>query len=290
MSDPAYFVGIGAQKAGTTWLAYYLYAHDEVFMSPYKEMHYFDSKWLWRNAADNFRTWAQQRHQNLTRFGAGNAIATDEQSRWAHKLYLRTCLRSDSAYREFLKFGAQGKKAVGEITPNYTDLDRDGFRDIDRCLPGCKFILLVREPFSRFCSQVNMDLKKGGIRRRHRVSDLEQALQHRLYRRRGDYKRTLEELCSVVDKGRVLVVFFERLFDPALASGEAARICDHLGIRFIAPDVSVKKKVGRGPRVTVPAETKKRIVAHYADVYAFMERWSGGELPAAWRTNMELLA
>jgi hypothetical protein len=35
---------------------------------------------------------------------------------------------------------------------------------------------------------------------------------------------------------------------------------------------------------------RKNIVAHYADVYAFMERWSGGDLPAAWRANMELLA
>ena len=37
-----FFVCIGAQKAGTTWLARILSSHPELFMSPVKELHYFD--------------------------------------------------------------------------------------------------------------------------------------------------------------------------------------------------------------------------------------------------------
>ena len=37
-----YFVCIGAQKAGTTWLARVLSEHDDVFVTPVKEIHYFD--------------------------------------------------------------------------------------------------------------------------------------------------------------------------------------------------------------------------------------------------------
>ena len=37
------FIGIGAQKAGTTWLARNLQAHPEIHM-PRKEVHYFDRK------------------------------------------------------------------------------------------------------------------------------------------------------------------------------------------------------------------------------------------------------
>jgi hypothetical protein len=35
-------VGVGAQKAGTTWLFDYLGRHPDVAMSPIKELHYFD--------------------------------------------------------------------------------------------------------------------------------------------------------------------------------------------------------------------------------------------------------
>jgi flagellin-specific chaperone FliS len=41
-----YFVGIGAQKAGTTWLANYLDAHPQVAFSPIKELHFFDAVFL----------------------------------------------------------------------------------------------------------------------------------------------------------------------------------------------------------------------------------------------------
>ncbi len=39
------FLGIGAQKAGTTWLAENLRLHPEVFIPERKELHYFDNKW-----------------------------------------------------------------------------------------------------------------------------------------------------------------------------------------------------------------------------------------------------
>ena len=37
-------IGIGAQKAGTTWLYRYLRTHPQVGMSPIKELHYWDER------------------------------------------------------------------------------------------------------------------------------------------------------------------------------------------------------------------------------------------------------
>src|SRR5689334_3840207 len=37
-----YFVCIGAQKSGTTWLARVLSHHPDLFVTPVKEIHYFD--------------------------------------------------------------------------------------------------------------------------------------------------------------------------------------------------------------------------------------------------------
>ena len=37
-----FFLCIGAQKSGTTWLARMLQTHPELFLTPVKEIHYFD--------------------------------------------------------------------------------------------------------------------------------------------------------------------------------------------------------------------------------------------------------
>ena len=52
MAEAAYFVGIGAAKAGTSWLADYLAGHPEVALSPIKELHYFDAMHLRGQVAD----------------------------------------------------------------------------------------------------------------------------------------------------------------------------------------------------------------------------------------------
>jgi hypothetical protein len=40
-----FLLGVGAQKAGTSWLYRYLKSHPEIFMSPIKEMHFFGTRY-----------------------------------------------------------------------------------------------------------------------------------------------------------------------------------------------------------------------------------------------------
>ena len=40
-----HFLGIGAQRAGTTWLHSTLASHPEIWMPRIKEIHYFDRKY-----------------------------------------------------------------------------------------------------------------------------------------------------------------------------------------------------------------------------------------------------
>ncbi|MDY6993754.1 MAG: sulfotransferase [Pseudomonadota bacterium] len=37
------FIGIGAQRSGTTWVANVMSLHPEIWVPPLKELHYFDS-------------------------------------------------------------------------------------------------------------------------------------------------------------------------------------------------------------------------------------------------------
>jgi hypothetical protein len=49
-ADAPHFIGIGAQKAGTTWLYRNLQEHPEVWLPPEKELHYFDEKRIARRS------------------------------------------------------------------------------------------------------------------------------------------------------------------------------------------------------------------------------------------------
>ena len=42
LAGRSFVIGVGAQKAGTTWLFEYLGQHPDVAMSPIKELHFFD--------------------------------------------------------------------------------------------------------------------------------------------------------------------------------------------------------------------------------------------------------
>ena len=280
-----YFVCIGAQKAGTTWLAEYFYAHPEVYLSPYKEMHFFNSKSLLHHAWFNWRLWWRRRHVDLTKYGPNNAISTIEQSRQLHWLFFLTCLRSKSAYKRVLDFGAPGKKAAGEITPLYTDLDADQFREIDALLPGCKFLFVVRSPVERFISQYSME-KRRGFRLRNR--SVEAALRSPHYRRRGDYKRTFEELVAAVPRSRILVVFFENLFADATGNAvEIRKICSFLGINYRPPDIS--EPVNRNEERFELTDREQAMVADaYAAAYEYMRPFNAGALPDEWKRELTI--
>ena len=50
------YVVIGAAKSGTTSLAYYLAAHPEVFMAPFKEVRFFDREDHWQHGVGWYRS------------------------------------------------------------------------------------------------------------------------------------------------------------------------------------------------------------------------------------------
>ncbi|MGQ0741108.1 MAG: sulfotransferase [Alphaproteobacteria bacterium] len=280
---PTYFVCIGAQKAGTTWLAEYLYAHPEVYLSPYKEMRFFNSKSLLHQSWFNWRLWLRRRNIELTKYGQNNAIGTIEQSRELHRLFLLTCLRSKRAYKRILDYGAKNKKAAGEITPLYTDLDADQFREIDALLPGCRFLLIVRSPVARFISQYSME-KRRGFRPRNR--SVMAALRSQNYRRRGDYKRTLEALFEAVPRSRVLVVFFENLFAGATCNGiQMQQIGSFLGIDCMPADSS--EAVNRNEQRVELCEREQALVARsFVQTYEYMKTFNGGVLPDSWQREL----
>ena len=102
------FLGIGAQKSGTRWLYQRLYEHPEVYLTPIKELHYFD-KLRGLELSDRLkeRTWkkAIKKYSWSNRKNLG----------WLLKYSFGTY--DDDWYTSL--FSNAGRRKAGEITPEY---------------------------------------------------------------------------------------------------------------------------------------------------------------------------
>jgi sulfotransferase family protein len=127
------FIIIGAAKAGTTALYWYLAEHPDVFMSPVKEANYFA----------------------YGRDAAGQLIYGDP----AVHYFPVTSLDE----YEQLFTGAAGAVAIGEASPIYLECPQSAGR-IRELIPDARILCSIRHPVDRAYSNYLMHLRRGGQR------------------------------------------------------------------------------------------------------------------------------
>jgi hypothetical protein len=188
------FFGIGAMRAGTTWLAKRLEAYPDCVVMPIKEMHFFDVKYgkfsgaeyyaqVLKNlalATDNVITRATAALEKLQISGSvGHPELEDDDVRQNFlpltdelrtEFFVQARIENDlrriaairdylrirdtNSYVAYLKRHGSGAAAFGEITPAYALLPDAAFAEMDRLLPGACFIFIMRDPVDRLWSQV----------------------------------------------------------------------------------------------------------------------------------------
>lgn len=156
------FLGVGMQRAATTWLANSLRSHPEVWLPPRKELHYFSRARRYPSAS------YLERPRSLS--GAGKCLvtrsATGERMRrdlrraighgrfgdlpWLYRYYVQSA--DDDWYLDLFT-GATGFVA-GEITPDYSLLDQHDVDAIAALLPGVKALIVLRHPIDRAWSHL----------------------------------------------------------------------------------------------------------------------------------------
>ncbi|MGQ0799754.1 MAG: sulfotransferase [Pseudomarimonas sp.] len=158
------FIGIGAQKAGTSWLDRVLRSCPDIWLPPVKELHYFDRR------ESNFPTgaWARMRtplaggrhwrNELRNRIKATIRYMDVAQARWTWRYFFG--VRDDVWYRSL--FAPAEGKVCGEITPEYCLLGDEPVARLARVFPRLRAVLLVREPVARCWSHVRMDMAKSG--------------------------------------------------------------------------------------------------------------------------------
>ncbi len=280
-----YFVCIGAQKAGTTWLARVLSRHDQVFVTPVKEIHYFDhiagltSHLSPRKRRSRYRKYHQRMWTQWHKWRAYRA-----QAPW-YRAYMRAEL-DDTWYASL--FAARGGKLVaGEATPEYALIGEEGLRHIKRLAPDVRIIYIMRNPVTRAWSQLlhlcrsqKLDAEKLS------VEEFTAMAQGERFEALADYIAVLDSLDAVFEPDQILLEFYEDIH----ADREAAlnRICTFLGVGFDRGCLGgLEKRYNRSQQVSMPAELHKTLCNKYR-VMALKIKHRMTRVPAGWRRDFDL--
>lgn len=279
MSAQTLLIGIGAQKAGTTWLADYLRAHPDVHMPPVKEVHFFDARFR----PDWCRRYEEEMLTDFQATAAGLTWRTCGDPQVVMKLtamLLRFQMISDpSHYLRFLQWGAGARRVLCEITPDYSMLGADGFQAMRSVHPNVKLVFLLRNPADRFWSSLRFN------RTHNPAFDIDANFDRLIGREDfhllADYGRTLDAALTAFPAEAIHIEFYERLFTP----DAVARLCAFAGVAPAAADFAARSNAsGSAP---MPDARRRAAVAAYRHVYAFAEQRFGEALPESWRRDIE---
>jgi hypothetical protein len=237
------FLGIGAHKAGSSWLYYQLKRHPRIWMSPEKELNFFNRS---QNSFFN-RSQNPQKSQGL----ATVSVPDDGESTLEEQEYCNVFLPGMSA------------KIRGEITPTYSVLPSEDVARIKRLNPEMKLIFSIRNPIDRAWSAIRYNVHRGKMDVNLDSSDeIIAALNKRGVVLRGDYERTLQTYLEHFDSQQILVCFYDAIQDNP--EGLMTRITSWLGVEPLKKSqLKHKTYVNVSPRSPMPPEVKTYLQARY---------------------------
>lgn len=274
-------ISIGAQKAGTTWLADYMRSRDDVHCPPVKEVHYFDARFLPRWCAK----YEEEMLADFQREAAGLTVATCADPAVQQKLaamLLRFRMIADPAgYMRFMSWGAGARPVLFEATPDYAMIGEEGFRAMRAMHEDVRLVFLMRNPADRFWSSLRFNAT-------HNPAFDVEAMFDRLILREdfaliADYGRTISAARSAFGADRLHLEFYERLHAPPAIEG----ICRFAGLAYKAPDFA--RRANESRPLEFPPARRRQAVCAYAKTYREIARIAGDDLPETWRADLALI-
>ncbi len=267
MSGPD-FIGIGAQKAGTGWLAQICRDHPDIWMPPVKELHYFDRSR--RYPSPSIATHAsplsrffypnpRQRMQGgLKRIRTALAKGNAADARWLSRYFLQTC--SDDWYRQL--FPDTPKSISGEITPSYMMLDAVDVAQVYTAAPKSKIIIILRDPVARAWSQIRFTFLRGGNTSLPTTDTLIRFIDSAPQKLRGSYTRSLMLWEGAFGTEQVFVTFTDML------ESQPAEVCNSvyrfLGVSPHRPALDLlEQHVSPSPNADMPTAVRDHLYSVY---------------------------
>lgn len=278
------FVGLGAMKAGTSWVSDYLQAHPAVFHSPLKEMNFFsrfdddalritpleDQRALWSNTLEYWR----ERTRNILLEKAWAYPPSREQYETLQAIAELEIAREEGDYLDFFARRIGSQKVFGEICPQYAFLSPQMFRRITQMGFDTRFLFFMRDPASRMVSNIQHLLRRSDFDVDAFIQGLHPGVSEYA---RSNYLITLRNHQEAGTNAPLKVFIYEELFNERAVS----ELCAFLGIANRKADFSRRVNAARGADLS--EDQKSRIREKLDPVYRELEGYFGAAKPASWK-------
>ena len=238
-----FVLGVGAQKAGTTWLHNYLSGLKGANFGFAKEYHFLDYLNLPSSLTDKRHlTFLARKELDFASTNSLPSTGWPEEPALARLAFLQNPC---TYYSYFLSLYLRGAWLSGDITPAYSMLDANILRNFDEHFLSLgiivKAIYVVRSPVHRLISSVRhwrwmhgMKPISGaaeiGFLRSLAPSIPESILE------RGNYRKTLGVLSNAFPSCRLHIELFERI----LTIDGVNRLCKFIGTEAHEPNLHVR--------------------------------------------------
>ncbi|MEM6477586.1 MAG: sulfotransferase [Pseudomonadota bacterium] len=293
--DPTLLYGIGATKAGTSWLYRTLANREDCALSAVKETHYWDTFDLDR-CDKQIGALTRQRIEFEEAARAADVAGQGWKARnMARRIASITRLidmlarpRDDhGAYVAYLMAEAGPRtRLIADICPSYALLPAARYAQMAKLDENARFLYLMRDPLARLWSAVRMQAK----RQRQQGEDLAEKANNTLWRilhkgaethvtQRGDYGAVLKKLSETVPPEQRAFLFMEEL----LSDDGYGDLCRFLGLP-LAP-APVEERVHAGAEIAMRPHLLRDAKAFLAPQYEAVARHMG-RLPAAWEAGI----
>ena len=244
-----FVLGVGAQKAGTTWLHSYVANSANANMGFTKEYHIWDA--VCSPLCNQFKLQKSQ----LSRLNTLN--------------YLRYCMQEIPGFYEgyFNSIFNSGAKITGDITPSYSALAEADFNQIKdkikRTGAKVRYVFLMRDPVERCWSAVRMELRKQK-KEYDEGQYLEEMYSNEQFQLRTRYEIICERLRNCFDEEELYFGFYETMFDD----GELERIS-----KFLCIPVNYEhrnKHLNISPKKSqISINLRQKIQSFYSNTYDY---------------------
>ena len=249
-------LGVGAQKAGTSWLARLLSKSEHIEFPERKELHYFDML-----AGLNEQLPQLMLSRTAAAFGLPVADYI-EKVRGGEKAALES-IRSvldDQWYRQQF---AGDKTYCADFTPEYGLLGEQDYRRIKSLAKSVKLVFIMRDPVTRTLSAFRYFHQNRGLDTTALSNDqIIKILRGKMYQRRSDYLSTINTLRNTFPERDLLFLFYENM----MADKNEALSCvsEFLEIpRIDAPERVVEKRINESRSTPIDPDIYTFLEDHY---------------------------
>lgn len=270
-------LGIGAQKAGTTWLFEQLRDHPEVGYGWKKELGLWGEVWNRNLRYRKPRRLRSKASAQIYCFPNGKRL-------FLHPMF--SSLLAKEYFAELEKLNVSKHQVIADITPNYAGISRKGFTSLRALCASHGFapqiLFIMRDPVERTISGI-LHANRAGLARN---PDLHQKLVLESFKKypvaiRSRYDLTIANVEAAFPESDIKYLFYESLFNETAMEDLSL----WLGIRKIEANFDLR--IGLSPTPPrISDSLKSEIRAFLSPVYDFCDdRFGRDNISSLWSNH-----